>query len=219
MRPPISVVRETISLPAVDKVLTREDLASLANLTGMLSASWDSLASYLIGSHKVEEIKVDCRGLSADAMKKVWEVWVDTAEEDKRTLMYLMRAVTTIGAGAVADDIGKKCTPPYSGKIEKIVLRLPLLEPLKADNKVALYNIVLEKLGAKWDNLGIALGFQPSALETIEADHRGDNASAARKLLSQWVDKGGATMDKFLKASESIIGYRVIQEIRENYCQ
>ena len=102
VRPPLPVAKEIISLPGAHKVLTSEDLASLGSITRMLAADWKPLAGYLIDSCKVSVIGADYPDRSDQAMTRVWGEWVNTAPDDKRTLMYLMQAVKTIGSASMA---------------------------------------------------------------------------------------------------------------------
>ena len=111
------------------------------------------------------------------------------------------------------------CIPPYSGDIETIVLRLPLSKPLGADDKAALYKNVLTETAPEWYNLGLQLGFPASELDTIKKDHHLNNRNAASTFLSQWVDRGGATMDKFLEALVIIGRVVTAEKIRKDYCQ
>ncbi len=199
-----TVKKQPTTLPGYDVNLNESHLATLANLNRKLSSNWESIAYCLGISHsRVESIHRDSRG-TEEAMQKVWENWLSEGKD--RTTQHLLRALVTVGQVRWAFTLNRQCEKPYPEEIKPFTYTLPKSTELEEKHKNALFNLIPEAVISKWDSFGLELGFTYDAIDAIKADCQGSQGSRGNSrrsciaLLSQWIDKGGATVEKFLKA-------------------
>lgn len=78
------------------------------------------------------------------------------------------------------------------------------------------------RMAARWYEVGLSLGVEPSVLDTIKANHPGDVEGACRDLLCRWLSRGTGTGEQprewmsILKAIKETIGESTAEEIERD---
>ena len=103
----------------------------------------------------------------------------------------------------------------------------PSLDPILSGPALDQLNrLVVYRVAAQWNPLGLSLGVEPSVLSTIRANHPGDVEGACRDVLKRWLSRGPGTGEQprvwlsVLTAVKETVGETIAAEVeREIICQ